>query len=98
VRPPQGVALRGWLPLVSSGGRRGTSQSLPTEATQGMLRVTGSATRQLDDEAITRSVRQLTAYLQEASDACARGTRWLVEAYDAKTARAWLFGNQEPAR
>ncbi len=93
-----------------------------------MPRMTASEAQQLDDEAITRSVRQLAAYLQEEvgqrvtafmvglSDAKQIGryareggpephaaterrlregykvVRMLVEAYDAKTARAWLFG------
>jgi hypothetical protein len=90
--------------------------------------LTTPAAHQLDDEAATRSVRELAAYLQEAvgqrvaasmaglADAKQIGryardggpephgvterrlregfkvVKMLIDAYDAKTARAWLFG------
>ena len=90
--------------------------------------LTPSAAQRLDDEATTRSIRDIAAYLQEAlgqrvaasmvglADAKQVGryaradgpephgtterrlregykvVRMLVDAYDAKTARAWLFG------
>jgi plasmid stabilization system protein ParE len=90
--------------------------------------LTVSAAQRLDDEAATRSIREIAAYLQEAVgqrvaaaiaglvDAKQIGryaredgpephaaterrlregykvVRMLVDAYDGKTARAWLFG------
>ena len=90
--------------------------------------LTVSVAQRLDDEAATRSVREIAAYLQEAvgqrvaaalaglADAKQIGryarengpephgvterrlregykvVKMLVDAYDAKTARAWLFG------
>jgi hypothetical protein len=93
-----------------------------------MPRLTGSAARQLDEDAIAGSAGQLAAYLEEAVgqriaarmaglddpeqiSRYARGgdpephatterrlregykvVRMLVDAYDAETARAWLFG------
>jgi hypothetical protein len=90
--------------------------------------LTAVAAHRLDDEAATRSIREIAAYLQEAvgqrvaaaiagladakqvgryarvggpepHDATERRLRegykvvkMLVDAYDAKTARAWLFG------
>ena len=90
--------------------------------------LTASEAQRLDDEAATRSIRELAAYLQDAvgqrvaaaiaglADAKQIGryarkdgpephslteqrlragykvVRMLVDAYDAKTARAWLFG------
>jgi hypothetical protein len=93
-----------------------------------MPALTVPASERLDDEATTRSIRNIAAYLQEAvgqrvaaaiaglSDAKQIGryareggpephgaterrlregykvVRMLVDAYDGKTARAWLFG------
>jgi plasmid stabilization system protein ParE len=90
--------------------------------------LTVPAVQRLDDEAATRSIREIAAYLQEAvgqrvaaaiaglADAKQIGryaredgpephgtterrlregykvVRMLVDAYDSKTARAWLFG------
>jgi uncharacterized protein (DUF2384 family) len=90
--------------------------------------LTAPEAQRLDDEAATRSIRELAAYLQDAvgqrvaaaiaglADAKQIGrytrddgpephglteqrlragykvVRMLVDAYDAKTARAWLFG------
>jgi hypothetical protein len=90
--------------------------------------LTASAAQRLDDEATTRSIREIATYLQETvgqrvaaaiaglADAKQIGryaraggpephgttdrrlregykvVRMLVDAYDAKTARAWLFG------
>ncbi len=94
--------------------------------------LTPSAAQRLDDEATTRSIRDIAAYLQEAlgqrvvaamaglADAKQVGryaradgpephgtterrlregykvVRMLDDAYDAKTARAWLFGTNSP--
>ncbi|MDP9345110.1 MAG: XRE family transcriptional regulator [Actinomycetota bacterium] len=93
-----------------------------------MAVLTVSGAQRLDDEATTRSIREIAAYLQESvgqrvaasiaglADAKQIGryaqengpephgsterrlregykvVRMLVDAYDAKTARAWLFG------
>jgi len=93
-----------------------------------MAVLTVGAAQQLDDEAATRSIREIAAYLQETvgqrvaaalaglADARQVGryaredgpephgaverrlregykvVRMLVDAYDGKTARAWLFG------
>jgi hypothetical protein len=93
-----------------------------------MAVLTVGAAHQLDDEAATRSIREIAAYLQDAvgqrvaaalaglADARQVGryaredgpephgaverrlregykvVRMLIDAYDAKTARAWLFG------
>jgi hypothetical protein len=90
--------------------------------------LTVPAARRLDDEAATRSIREIAGYLQEAvgqrvAAAIAglvdakqigryaredgpephgtterrlregyKAVRMLIDAYDAKTARAWLFG------